>query len=70
MINKTQVTTNDEVGNKPSSNEKEQPVGETTSIVENDAPKISYASMTKQGKSSLLTANQCPLQDCNDCCKF
>nr|XP_033508911.1 nuclear transport factor 2-like isoform X2 [Nicotiana tomentosiformis] len=44
------VTTDDEVDNKPSvtSNETEQPVVETTS----NAPKVTYASMMKMGRSA------------------
>ncbi|PHT33648.1 hypothetical protein CQW23_25448 [Capsicum baccatum] len=50
----TKVTTDDQVVQKPSltSNEKEKSFAETTPIVRNEAHKLSYASMMKQGRSS------------------
>ncbi|XP_047256029.1 nuclear transport factor 2-like [Capsicum annuum] len=50
----TKVTTNDQVDQKPSltSNDKEKSVVETAPVVQNEAPKLSYASIKEQGRSS------------------
>ncbi|MCE3050492.1 GTPase activating protein (SH3 domain) binding protein [Datura stramonium] len=53
----TKVTINDQDGQKSSitSSANGKPVLETTPVIQNEAPKVSYASMIKQGRSSLPT---------------